>query len=544
MVIAPFVSWQNWAGNGLELPFNISVWMAASLTIFFSLLLALQKTTFTLPRPAWPFILAPLILFIATFLTGHSQSSTLFFRELYVLGGIAFFFALFQHKMGRGTVDQLLLWCAILMTLHALVGVLQIYLPSSLAGLYGTLDDRMPRGAFQQINIHASYLATGLLVLFYCLSRPVTRNASRLVRVLIVLYAFTGTLVVLQSGSRVALLSLVVGLVFLALRHRYFAANKKLVGIVLLATLVGGALGAEGLARSAHKMQTESEGIDSSIRLSMYSVVLELIAQKPILGHGFGEFRQAWNTQVSDFLHRNPQAQLPAKIVHPHNELMYLMIEGGLLTISGLLLAAFFVLRQLTKLGLRQAGGYTALLVPVVLHTQVELPLYQSAAHWMWLCLFVYVIMRHSSRVVLLAPSQASLIVSHVGATLLFLGAVYFLVHSAISQRAVMAFARTTDASLLQPALSNHYFSEIAVTSAMRVKLHKGIATNDHNAVAQFLEWVPAQIESTRDLRLYEDKIAAYSFLKDKDGICGVVAEGLKQYPQYDKFQFAAKQCP
>lgn len=137
----------------------------------------------------------------------------------------------------------------------------------------------------------------------------------------------------------------------------------------------------------------------SSERLNMLKGSLSLILQHPWAGVGLGGFeasfaavRENYGTGIASYTVR-----------HPHNELLYVLVEGGPLALSGLCLAAIACfLPALKALRTRNKKYTTALtdegcralavavlLLPISLHVLLEYPFYQSASHLLVFLLLV-----------------------------------------------------------------------------------------------------------------------------------------------------------
>jgi len=202
--------------------------------------------------------------------------------------------------------------------------------------------------------------------------------------------------VIVYSGSRVGLLSLVISLLLLFIfRGRLLLRNKLLLLCAIIAITSGTIAGKSGMERSFAQTMNIAQGVSRDARINMYSIAFELIVQKPLLGHGIGNYLRVWNLQTGDYFARHPDAVLPLYITHPHNELVYWLIEGGVVIVLGILAAIVAVVLGLIRCGPRRAAGYTAILLPITLHTQVELPFYISSVHWfLWLFL-IFVVLRH-----------------------------------------------------------------------------------------------------------------------------------------------------
>jgi O-antigen polymerase len=126
-------------------------------------------------------------------------------------------------------------------------------------------------------------------------------------------------------------------------------------------------------------------------RWTMLRDTLRMIAEKPMLGWGYGSFEY-------NFLHFRINQLTPTVVTeianHPHNEILLWWVEGGLVALFGMGLIVFgcgrLVVRawrrdaQALNAGSRIAGEPTAMcivLLPIALHTQLEYPFYLSTLH-------------------------------------------------------------------------------------------------------------------------------------------------------------------
>ncbi|MGE9551304.1 Wzy polymerase domain-containing protein [Erwinia amylovora] len=129
----------------------------------------------------------------------------------------------------------------------------------------------------------------------------------------------------------------------------------------------------------------------SAERLNMLKGSLRLVSQHPWAGVGLGGFESAFAT-----IRQYPELDIASyTVTHPHNELIYVLVEGGPVGLAGLLLMAVACfLPALKTLVWRQASvnkvavgtqrdslAVAVMLLPIALHVLLEYPFYQSAAH-------------------------------------------------------------------------------------------------------------------------------------------------------------------
>ncbi len=548
-LVAPLYYQPNFGGRGLSLPYNIPIWAFASFLIAGGLYLIASTRRFIHPVHSWAFLLFPAVMVLSGIFAGASQPIPWLFRQIYVVSGVLFLFSLFQFHIKQRQIERILYVVVASAVVNALIALIQIFAPELIQGWLVTAG-HTPVGVFQQINVLSSYLATGILLSFYLISRPSIGSAPVAARVLLILCIGSGAFLITYIGSRIGMLSAVAGLlILLASRWQQLRKRAALASIGLLSLLAGALPGGtlqeiSGFERLSQKTIEIAQGADASIRINMYAIALELVAQKPGFGHGIGNFQRVWGVQSGDYHQRNPSAKLPPYVTHPHNELVYWLIEGGIVSLAGILVALAAILLALVRCGPQRGGGYAALLLPISLHAQVELPFYISSLHWfLWLFL-VFVVLRHRTLTTPLPLSRPATRLIQGSAVLLCIGSSYFMIHSARAQADIHAYLTQKGAGpYLQIALDNLYFRPYAEQLAMRNLLHASILDKNPDKVHYFARWAEQQIDINPELKLFEDLINAYTFLEIEAARCRVIQTGATMYPMNEPLRAAASGC-
>jgi O-antigen polymerase len=546
IMLAPLYYHPNLGGRGLELTFNISTWAAALCVVASAIYLITQRKTILLPRQYLYFIAVPVVIILNNLITGTSQPVPFFFRELFIIGGLLFFFALFQYRLKPFQLEWVLLAIVLSTLVHSTIGTVQVIRPEIFGNWFATQADSVPRGIFQQINVQVSFLATGVAIAMYLLSRPLAKRFNPLLSSLVILSIGLSSFVIVYSGSRVGLLSLTISVLLLLLfRGKQLSHNKILVLCAIVAIASGSIAGRGGMESSFAKTTNIAQGVSGDARLNMYSIAAELITQKPILGHGIGNYLRVWNLQTGDYFSRHPDATLPPYVTHPHNELVYWLIEGGIVIVSGILAAIVAVIMGLVRCGPRRAAGYIAILLPITLHTQVELPFYISSVHWfLWLFL-IFMVMRHQVFSKALEASTAAIKLIQASCLVAFLGCLYFLQHTSRAQADMWNYVNHQEgsSSRLEIALSNHYFGSKAEQLGMRASLYNAVAANNPEQIRQYVEWATHHLEIRPDLKLFEDLNYAFTHLNDRESQCKVIQLGMRMYPHNQPLRELNQHC-
>ncbi|SMB54066.1 O-antigen polymerase [Serratia proteamaculans] len=371
-LIAMHIYWPNRGGSGFYLPWNLVGGIFIALTILGAMLFSRPPLAVSgfFNRLA----LGGLILFLPLLWAQQPWLSEALPRLIGLALGVMAYFALLQIPIDRSRRRRLLTLLLAATMIEALFGLVQYSLlqPGNWIG-YNSLKNR-PYGIFQQWNLMASFMATGLALALYLLSnrRPLSRSLQGLSISILVLAPLLLVVIASRVGLLAALLlsPLQLWMLFRINRRRAAAALLLLVagvGVGLLLVMINGATRAVTVAEPIF------------YRLAYWQEALRMIAERSWFGWGYGHFQH-------DFLHHfyttHSSGMESVAISHPHNEILLWGIEGGLLSLSGIAIVCWGLWRLLQRtraLPLRPAPWMAAL--PILLHMMVEYPLYLSAAH-------------------------------------------------------------------------------------------------------------------------------------------------------------------
>ncbi|MBQ0785292.1 MAG: O-antigen ligase C-terminal domain-containing protein, partial [Amphritea sp.] len=428
--------------------------------------------------------------------------------------------------------------------IHGLYGVSQIFWPGILPLLI-TPSKEIPYSVFQQINIHSSFQATILITGLYLLSRPVTLKSSPVLTLILLSSIFLSCFIVAYSGSRTGLIAAASGVIILTLCNWRSFLNRKTLSIaVFIAITAALLLGSDGIHRSSQKLgdlaDKNGPGVvesGSNSRINIYKISFEVFKLQPISGHGIGSFQKVWHDQKVDYLKRFPEANLPPnRLTHPHNELMFWIVEGGLIAIGGIFISVIAVLYAAFKCGLRRGLSYSALLIPIGLHTQVEFPFYISNVPWFLLWLLAYLILRHSRRTRSLEFSRTNEITIGLFSVTLSLSIILLLLQTIQANHSIVKSiqAKMTEPALLKPALNNPFFQDTAEYALYRTMLLRQLNAQIGEFSPQFINWAEPFIEYTPIPQLYIDLSRAYLSTDQDIKAVETIQKGLARYPRID----------
>lgn len=282
----------------------------------------------------------------------------------------------------RQTLLYLLVIAGLIQAVYSLLG---LHLPTVLPGFEQQVLAASPGNisVFQQRNVAGSFLACGGAVGLYSLGSPFfctrypRREAARIaaisVAVMVLFWALT------EIPSRIGWLSAICVYVGMVCLHWQTSPTWRR-GLLLGAPAVGVVIGASLMSLSFSEALAQHDG-STLQRLMILRETLRMIAQHPFLGWGYGSYVWHFSHFIAD--RATPIANGCSIIPHPHNELLYWWVEGGLVALMGLMLLAWAGMTLFFRTTNRKMLSLLFCLLPLLLHTQVEYPFYQSATHWL-----------------------------------------------------------------------------------------------------------------------------------------------------------------
>ncbi|MCW8885687.1 MAG: Wzy polymerase domain-containing protein [Motiliproteus sp.] len=548
-LVTPSYYQDNPGGEGLFLPFNNVVWIAVCFIIGLGLLKVIHTGKIHLPGMAKSMLFFLITTTLLGIITSVATPVDWLFRSLAIWGGVLFFFAIAQFRLERPWQENLLIIVAVSTGIQSIYGLIQILaekLPTWLPQTPG-----VPMGIFQQANLLASYTATGLILSCFLITLPSIRRRSFATALLILIVIALTTSTVITTGSRGGLLGALAGLLLLTgCRYQQIWNNRKYSVAALLVILLStvGSLNIPsktgGLAFSISKFNTMVDNDTSpnlqglppagTARYAIYESSMELIAEKPIWGYGIGQFQRVWHEKKIEYIRQNPNANiLPVRLSHPHNELFYWAIEGGLVALSGILTMIGAFLWCCWKIGWQRGGAYLAVLLPITLHSQIELPFYISHLHWILFIVLVGAVAQHQIKLVCVRISSAfkvlaltiSLAIPVIGST--------FFTHGllSINRIVLIQFNKVKDFNLLQLASNNLYFSQRATLIQMQVLLHLGLKESNFKLLQKYEIIAKEYLATIPDTAIYSGLISALHKMKRYDESHHVLARLISMYP-------------
>jgi O-antigen ligase len=321
---------------------------------------------------------------------------------------------------------------------------------------------------------HADYFANWLLFVTFA-GLALESRAARVVSIL-------AALAILLSGTRAALLGLLVGgVVFFALRRPRIGKREVALGLVSAACLGGFFVSAAGTKLRA-RLHWSLEDARGGARLLLWRDSLRMIRDRPLIGFGPETFTTTFPRYESvelaraypDFYHESP-----------HNMFLdALTAQGvvGLLPLFGVCGLALWSGRRASRSGDRLAAPLTAAMVAALVCQQFVVFIVPTALYF-YLLLAVLVVMaaplkpaetRKTSRLFLLPSVAASLVFAFVAVRLAIADGALAATQSRIEAGNARGAAEAYRTSLrwqLAGAGSDLYYSRAMAQLAVRTPI-------------------------------------------------------------------------
>lgn len=567
-LVAPFYFHYHYGGEGLQLPHNVAVWGVVSVIVCHFLWQFSRQLTLVLPAYFGYMIAFPVLVTISGFMAGVADPMDWLFRLLFVWFGLLFLLALYQHGLKQGRIDRMLFVIVISALMQSIVGIWQAKFVASLPKWLPIIPKLLPSGVFQQINNQASYQVTAMVIALFLITRPYISKGRFWKPALLILFFGISSYVISLSASRTGLVAvaLCIPLTLIGLRQR-LGSHKKWLTIMLLAGVLGTAV--ENYANIQSLFSTEkvatnttkspslaskiseagSGGYSADTRVGIYAVSWDLIKQKPLFGHGLGSFESIWQYQKGLHQQEHDVVLISSYVTHPHNEVLFWILEGGIIAVIGIFLLVVGIVLSLIRNRQRWLI-YLTMLLPIVIHTQLELPFYTSATHW-FLILFVLYVLSVKSDHTITAPlskmAEKSLAILVWPVIIVILA---FSVHTFVAVYQAGNMFNKKEATMLWVAKKHPYFTDIVERYEMNAGIINALKNKSPSSAADvnktarnYIAWAEAKIVGRPSRIIFKNLAAAHRKIRNFDKMCEVLTLSDTIYPLDSAIKTGLRLC-
>jgi len=383
-------------GVGLYLSYNVIAWLITSILIALGLWqITLNKKIYYSKMLLW-LSLGCTCLVIPVFyqfeFTDHAIP-----RILALIGGLLFLFSLHQFQLSKREAMQLLAVILVAVVIEACFGLVQFFLLEE--GDWGgyIVGSSRPHGVFLQPNVMASFMATGLAIALF-LSSFISKNKKQFKSTLVFkglivvsLFVTSFLLILLQSRTGLVAASAVLVLITPYLYHK--SKKQVVISLAIISLAVISALAC--LDNSDTPIRGQQVYKNVGVRDTIFIVSLDMIKEKPLVGFGYGGFERSFIDHFNKYAIENPSiGNTVTRLSHPHNELLLWVVEGGIIALLAFVLFIIGYITTWLKIPTHKGLVLLALILPLLLHSQLEFPFYSSVSHWLVFLIMLWLVDR------------------------------------------------------------------------------------------------------------------------------------------------------
>ena len=496
-------------GSGLYLPFNILSW------IFVSLIIGLGSWQIFKSRKLYfsQFILHSWIGFALMILPlsyGNNEHSNFSFFRIIGLGlGILLIISYHQFRFRKSDIYDFLYMFLGLLFIQSLFKLYQQFVPDLSFSLIQSIAHF---GPFAQKNIFATYLATGLVISFVLLIIDDTVWSVGWKRFLVhsVPLITMSQYFFLQSRTGYLSIILSMGLIIL-INYQKLERAKIWFTLAFVGLLIGFVSQQDDRPAGAIEYSENS-------RKTTYLLTLELIKENPAIGIGYGKFLKSFREHYAERKSTDPDVQLLGNnnMDHPHNEILFWTVEGGIVPLLGILFIVGSFLNIVWKAKKNRAWSHLVLLLPITIHLQLELPFYISAIHWFTFIFLTFIVDAEHGKEYEIAINARSFF--RVFSIMLPLIVCTYMLTTLQTMSLMTKYERTgyKDPFLLASGLNFHALQKKYETLVMKLNLETGKRTKDENKIKAYIQWAENFIQHSPYLFIYYDLATAYEAINDR----------------------------
>lgn len=486
------VSIEHVGGYGLYLPFNIIGWMFISFLIGLGLY-QISKSRKLFYSNLYIYCTIGSALLLIPFFYSNNIHAHLSVMRIFGLGGGLLLYLSFQQfgfnkKEKHGFLYVIL--CSVL--IQILLKSFFLFKPEF--------------GAMAQKNVFATFLATGTTIALFLLLIDKNAINNIIKKILVFGIPFLSCIHIYHLESRTGYLAIILGIITIILFGDRKNKNLQLwLGLLFIGLIVGSLTKRDTITSKAKQYS-------GNTRMATYQLTYEMIKENPIFGVGYGNFLSAFRLHYAKRKKEDPSIETIGNnnMDHPHNEILFWTVEGGIIPLIGLLIMAGGLLIIIWRAKLKSAWGMLGLTFPVLIHTQLELPFYISLVHWVTFIFIIYMIDNEFSKqfeinvefvsIFRILSLSIPIIISIYMATTLKTAAV------------ITQFERTgyRDPSLLVSIGNPHAWQKKYETLIMKLNLNIAKQTRDKNKLNDYIKWAEQYIEHSPYLFIYYDLATAH----------------------------------
>jgi O-antigen polymerase len=385
----------------------------------------------------------------------------------------------------------------------------------------------------------ASFMATGLAIALFISTKltVVSSRFSTLLKALIYFTLFSTSFLLVVLQSRTGHLSAILVLTLIA-PYLYQKNRKQLtidVVVIILALFF-----AVASFKSSNIYQRDGDNYQSICsRNVIFEVSADMLKTKPLFGYGYGGFERSFIDHFNQYAIEHPEVgNTMQRLSHPHNEVLFWTIEGGIVALLAFMLFTTAYITTWLKISRRKALALFALLLPILLHSQLEFPFYSSVSHFIIFILILWFTDTENSKNSLSLNCSNTFLIRFI-ALLIPVIFIPFLVTSLHTANILVEHEKNGYQSIEElNAIINPIAWQNRLDAAVYAHiLVSGITDRDSEKLELYVAWAQRRIKHLPRERVYANLLLVLQVLNKKAEYQKLLIEAKQTYPHRESWQ-------
>ena len=519
-------------GIGLYLPNNILLWVFVSIWIGLGFWNIHKTRIFRFSRFSITIFWGFVSLFIPLLYQSKYVYELTYLKFFGIIAIFLLYLALLQIKPKKSDNYWFyyIIICSIL--IKSFFELISYFFPHFLSSfrldhyLFNTLNQR---------NVQSTFLIMGpILSLLIFLKNSEIIKLFYYKKVILFSCTFLASTMLMILQSRTALISLPIStlLIFIA-NYKYNRNINIWFTLTISGLLVGYILINNMPANSNIKRTEELKQYSIKARLDTYKISYNIWQDNPLEGCGYGYFLSSFRDYYAKEKKINPNIiKLGGEnVLHPHNEFLFWLVEGGVIPLFGLITILLSFIGMLWKTKLKESLTYIGCLFPIFFHTQLEYPFYNSTIHIILFCFLIYKADQDYG-IHYKIKNKFKFLPILLAYSIPFISIIYLA--SVLQTGFIITKFENTgykDLTLLQKALNPESMKKKYDNYVLKIHLNTAIRTKNEEQLKSYISTVEQNIKHSPFMFLYYDLATAYQALGDMDKAWTIYNKGKYLYP-------------